>query len=184
MKPSDRPVPSRVLVRPAKTCDTPGKCTRVGGVLRELLSQPAPEPSRAACRCTRNGIRERGLVGSRSSLTLSSERLPLIGSKAARRGQGSSARRGAGYVLWMNRAEVGLVGVGRRRPNRCCFRCLSGGLGWRRGSHSPHNPKVAGSNPAPATTKPNTSPVFSRPSGLGWINSRAPLLKPSSANSR
>src|SRR5262245_53349537 len=47
-----------------------------------------------------------------------------------------------------------------------------------------HNPKVVGSNPTPATTKPNTSPVFSRPSGLGWIVSRAPFVNPSSGNLR
>ena len=57
-------------------------------------------------------------------------------------------------------------------------------VGWRAGRLSAHNPKVVGSNPTPATTKPNTSPVFSRPAGLGWIVSRAPFVNPNSGNLR
>jgi|RhiMethySRZTD1v2_1073278.scaffolds.fasta_scaffold1349795_1 hypothetical protein len=34
----------------------------------------------------------------------------------------------------------------------------------------------------PATTKPNTFPVFKRPSGLGWMISRAPFVNPNSGN--
>ena len=65
-----------------------------------------------------------------------------------------------------------------RRRRRTLF--LHHQKGYRAWPLRTYNPKVVGSNPAPATTKPNTFAVFSRPSGLGWIISRAPFVNPSS----
>src|SRR5262249_55757700 len=57
----------------------------------------------------------------------------------------------------------------RRRKQQQSTRRSLWRIGYSRDLKRAHNPKVAGSNPAPATTKPNTFAVFSRPSGLGWI---------------
>jgi hypothetical protein len=89
------------------------------------------------------------------------------------------------HAILKHPQKRGTYGYQERISNCSLFRTFSArSEGYRRALKTTHNPEVVGSNPAPATIKPNTSPVLRRPSGLGWTNSRALLLKPSSGNLR